>query len=67
VLKECLETDIKVVGHDIRVVLDIRLDDLLIGLIVAYKIVSKLGEVPLEVVSLYVSVAKGNKYRYYRP
>jgi len=63
VLKERLESDIEVVGHDIGVVLDIRLDDLLLGLIVAYKIVSKLGEVLLEVVLLYISTASGHKYR----
>ena len=38
-LKERLELNIKVVGYEIRVVLDIRLDDLLLGLVVAYKIV----------------------------
>src|ERR1700733_491089 len=63
VLKERLETDIKVVGYDMRVVLDIRLDDLLTGLIVACKIVGKLGKVPLEVMPLYISTAKGDKYR----
>ncbi len=67
VLKEHLESDIEVVGHDMRVVLDIRLDDPLIGLIVARKIVGKLREVPLEVVPLYISTAKGDKYRCCRP
>jgi hypothetical protein len=66
-LKERLETDIKVVGYDMRVVLDIRLDDLLTGLIVACKIVGKLGKVPLEVVLLHISTAKGDKYRCCRP
>ena len=39
VLKERLESDIKVVGYDIGVALDIRLDDLLVGPVIAYKIV----------------------------
>ena len=38
-LKERLELDIKVVGYNIGVALDIRLDDLLVGLVIAYKIV----------------------------
>jgi hypothetical protein len=57
VLKERLELDIKVVGYDIGVVLDIRLDDPLLGLVVAYKIVYKPWEVLLEVVLLYIHVA----------
>ena len=57
VLKEGLESDIKVVGHDIGVVLDIRLDDPLPGLIVTCKIVRKPWEVLLEVVLLYIRVA----------
>jgi hypothetical protein len=67
VLKERLETDIEVVGHDMRIVLDIRLYDLLTGRIVACKIVGKLGKVPLEVMLLYISTAKGDKYRCCRP
>jgi hypothetical protein len=63
VFKERPETDIKVVGYDIRVVLDIRPDDPLTGLIVACKIVGKLGKVPLEVVLLHISIAKSDKYR----
>jgi hypothetical protein len=51
-LKERLELDIKVVGYNIRVVLDIWLDDLLLGLVVTYKIVYKPWEVLLEVVLL---------------
>ena len=39
VLKERPELNIEVVGHDIQVVLDVRLDDLLVGLVVACKIV----------------------------
>ena len=38
-LKERPESDIKVVGYDVGVALDIRLDDPLLGLVVAYKIV----------------------------
>ena len=56
-LKERLESDIKVVGYDVGVALDIRLDDLLLGLVVAYKIVYEPWEVPLEVVPLYIRVA----------
>ena len=56
-LKERLESDIKVVGYDVGVVLDIRLDDPLLGLVVAYKIVYKPWEVPLEVVLLYIRIA----------
>ena len=41
-LKERLELDIKVVGYNIGVVLDIRLDNLLLGLVVASKIVYEL-------------------------
>ena len=41
VLKERLEPNIEVVGHDVRVVLDVRLDDLLVGLVVTYKVVYK--------------------------
>jgi hypothetical protein len=67
VLKECLETDIEVVGYDIRVVLDIRLHNLLTGRIVACKIVGKLGKVLLEVMLLYIGAAKGDKYRCCRP
>jgi len=66
VLKEYLELDIKVVGYNIKVVLNIRLDNLLIGLIITYKIVSKLEEVLLEVVLLYISITSSYKYRYYR-
>ena len=65
-LKEYLELDIKVVGYNIKVVLNIRLDNLLIGLIITYKIVSKLEEVLLEVVLLYISITSSYKYRYYR-
>jgi hypothetical protein len=63
ILKKRLETDIEVVSYDMRIVLDIRLYDLLTGRIIACKIVSKLGKVPLEVMLLYISTAKGNKYR----
>jgi hypothetical protein len=42
IVKKCLETDIEVVGYNIGVVLDIRLYDLLPGLVVACKIVCKL-------------------------
>ena len=56
-LKERLESDIKVVGYDVGVVLDIRLDDLLPGPVVAYKIVYEPWEVPLEVVLLHIHVA----------
>ena len=56
-LKERLESNIKVVGHEIGVVLDIRLDDLLLGLIVTYKIVCKPWEVLLKVVLLHIRVA----------
>jgi hypothetical protein len=42
VVKECPETDIEVVSYNIGVVLDIRLHDPLLGLVVAYKIVCKL-------------------------
>jgi hypothetical protein len=56
-LKERLESDIKVVGYNIGVVLDIWLDDLLLGLVVAYKIVYKPWEVLLEIVLLYIHVA----------
>ena len=66
VLKERLEPNIKVVGHDIQVVLDVRPDDLLVGLVVAYKIVYELQEVLLEVVLLYIYTAQGKKDRYYR-
>ena len=41
VLKEHLELNIKVVGYDVQVVLDIQLYDLLAGLVVTYKIVCK--------------------------
>jgi hypothetical protein len=61
VLKERLESDIKVVGYDIGVVLDIQLYDLLTGLIIACKIVSKLGKVLLEVVLLYIRTASSHK------
>ena len=56
-LKERLESDIKVVGYNVRVVLDIWLDDPLPGLVVACKIVYKPWEVPLEVVLLYIRTA----------
>jgi hypothetical protein len=56
-LKERLELDIKVVGYNIGVVLDIQLDDLLLGLVVAYKIVCEPWEVLLEVVLLYIYIA----------
>ena len=56
-LKERPESDIKVVGYDVGVVLDIRLDDPLLGLVVACKIVCKPWEVLLEVVLLHIRVA----------
>jgi hypothetical protein len=65
VVKECLETDIKVVGHNIGVVLDIRPHDPLPGLVVACKIVCKPWEVPLEVVPLHICTAKGQEYGRY--
>jgi len=66
VLKKCSKTDIKVVSYNIKVVLDIRLNDLLTSLIVACKIVSKLEKVLLEVMLLYISIAKSDKYKYYK-
>ncbi len=57
VLKERSESNIEVVGHEIEVVLDIRLDDLLLGLIVTHKIVCKPWEVLLKVVLLHIHVA----------
>jgi hypothetical protein len=59
VLKECPESDIEVVGHDMGVVLDIRPHDLLAGLVVARKIVCKPWKVPLEVVPLHICTATG--------
>ena len=56
-LKERPESDIKVVGYNVGVVLDIRLDDPLLGLVVAYKIVYEPWEVLLEVVLLHIHVA----------
>ena len=56
-LKERLESDIKVVGYDVGVVLDIRLDDPLLGPVVACKIVYEPWEVPLEIVLLHIHVA----------
>ena len=41
VLKERLEPNIEVVGHDVRVVLDVRLDNPLTGLVVTCKVVCK--------------------------
>jgi hypothetical protein len=55
--KERLESDIKVVGYNVGVVLDIWLDDLLLGLVVTYKIVYKPWEVLLEIMLLYIHVA----------
>ena len=56
-LKERPESDIKVVGYDVGVVLDIRPDDPLPGPVVACKIVCEPWEVPLEVVPLYIRAA----------
>ena len=61
-----LKSNIKVVSYDIQVVLDIRLYDLLLGLIIACKIVCKPGKVLLEVLLLYICTAKGQKYRHCR-
>ena len=57
------KSNIKVVSYDIQVVLDIRLHNLLPGLIIACKIVHKPGKVLLEVLLLYICIAKGQKYR----
>ena len=62
VLKEGPESDIKVVGHDVGVVLDIRPDDPLPGPIVTRKIVRKPWEVPLEVVPLHIRTAQGEEH-----
>ena len=40
-----------------RVVLDVRLDDPLVGLVVTREVVRKPWEVPLEVVPLYIRTA----------
>ena len=57
VLKERPEPNIEVVGHDVRVVLDVRPDDPLPGPVVACKIVYEPWEVPLEIVLLHIHVA----------
>jgi len=57
VLKERLELNIKVVGHDVQVVLDVRLDDPLVGLVVTREVVRKPWEVLLEVVLLHIRIA----------
>jgi hypothetical protein len=57
VLKECLELNIKVVGYDVRVALDVRLDDPLAGPVVTRTVVREPGEVLLEVVPLYICTA----------
>ena len=62
VLKEGPESDIKVVGHDVGVVLDIRPDDPLAGPVVTRKVVREPWEVPLEVVLLHIRAAQGEKY-----
>jgi hypothetical protein len=64
VLLEGPKSNIKVVSHDIWVVLDIRPYNLLAGLIIAYKVVCKPGEVPLEVLPLHICTAEGQKYRH---
>ena len=56
-LKEGLELQIKVVGNNIQVVLDIWLHNLLAGLVVACYILLELQKVLLEVVLLYVCAA----------
>ena len=62
VLQERPEAEVEVVGHDIRVVLDIRPDDPLAGPVVTRQVVCEPGEVPLEVVPLYIRVAKGHEH-----
>ena len=56
-LKERPESNIEVVGHDVRVVLDVRPDDPLAGPVVTRKVVRKPWEVPLKVVLLHIRVA----------
>ena len=46
-----------------QAVLDIRLDDLLAGPIVARVIVHKAREVPLEFMPLHIRIAERHKYR----
>ena len=58
--------DIEVVGYDMQVILDIRPDDLLVGLVITCQGVCEPGEVLLEVVLLYICIAKGHEYRCYR-
>ena len=41
VLQECSESNIEVVGHDMRVILDVRPDDPLAGPVVTRKVVRK--------------------------
>jgi hypothetical protein len=57
VRKERPESNIKVVGYNMRVVLDIRPNDPLPGPIIARKIVRKPWKVPLEVVPLHIRAA----------
>ena len=57
VLKERPEPNIEVVGHDMRVALDVRPHDPLSGPVVAREVVRKPWEVPLEVVPLYICAA----------
>ena len=66
VLLEGPKSNIEVVSHDVWVVLDIRPHDPLAGLIIACKVVRKLGEVLLEVLLLYIYTAKGQKYGHRR-
>ena len=48
------------------VVLDIRPHDLLVGPVLTHQVVCEPGEVPLEVVLLYICTAEGHEYRYSR-
>jgi hypothetical protein len=66
VLLEGLKPNVQVVSYNMQVVLDIRLYDLLTGLIIACKVVCKPWKVLLEVLLLYICTAKGQKYRCHR-
>ena len=61
-LLEGPKPNIKVVSHDVWIVLDIRPYDPLTGPIIARKVVRKPREVPLEVLPLHIRTAKGQKY-----
>jgi hypothetical protein len=57
VLKEGPESNIKVVGDNVGIVLDVQPHDPLPGPIVARKVVREPWEVPLEVVPLHIRAA----------